>query len=579
MVAAIFALSTLALAMLWLLPKTADPSPGAVRFLIPLPPGTIWPVTRAATNWVPSPDGRNLAMIAADKTSGTNSLWVRPLNATEAHRLDKTEDASYPFWSPDGQFVGFFAEGKLKRVGLSGGGVQTICAIPGNAWSRYSGEGGAWNQDGAIVFAGTRGPLVRVPATGGSPQPVTALANSERSHSWPQFLPDGRHFLYVASSDAEPTGAIYVQELGSAQRVQVLQNPTRAMWSPPGYLLFVRETTLFAQHMDLKTFKLDGEPLALAQEVVANQGTGNRSTFAVSQNGVLAYRSGVAFGVTNELTWRDRKGKVLAALGKPGSYLNPSLAPDEKNVALVGGTDPFDTRIMQVSGGMLTRLNGITRSSLGGAQAWSPDSQRLAISDAGGIDVAHLASGKITPLTKQALDVQDWSPDGSSILCSDRSGIRLFLLSLADGAKPQLILDTPYAKRVFRFSPDGKYVAYASEESGKSEIYIAAFPSFAVKRQASSGGGIYLAWSHDGRELFYRSSDGTLMDVEVRTGGSTIETGVPKPLFKFGTGTLGNQFAVAADGKRFLIKEAVQGEEAERLEITLVLNWQAELKQ
>jgi Tol biopolymer transport system component len=518
-------------------------------------------------------------MIAADKASGTNALWVRPLGATEAHRLDRTEEASFPFWSPDGQFIGFFADWKLKRVGLSGGGVQTICAIPGLAGgSRNSGGGGAWNQDGTIVFGGNGGALLRVPATGGAPQPATALAKGERSHSWPQFLPDGRHFLYLALSEAEPTGAIYVQELGFAQRVQVLQNQTRAMWSPPGYLLFVRETTLFAQHMDPKTFKLDGEPLAVAQDVVANQSRGNRSTFAVSRNGVLAYRSGATFGLTNELTWRDREGKVLAAPGKPGNYHNPSLAPDEKNVALLVGGGPFDTWIMQVSGGVLTRLTGAPDVTIGATLAWSPDSQRLALSGAGGIDVVHLASGKITPLTKEALLVQDWSPDGRSILCTDRSEIQLFLLSMADGAKPQLILDTPYYKRQFRFSPDGKYVAYSSEESGTSEIYIAAFPSFAVKRKASSGGGIYLAWARSGKELFYRAADGTLMDVEVRTDGS-IETGIPKPLFKFGNGTLGNGIEVAADGKRFLINEAVKGEEAEKPAITLVLNWAADLKQ
>jgi Tol biopolymer transport system component len=572
------ALLAVALAgLLWLRPKTSDPGLGDSRFLIPLPPGTMLPSTPLATNWVPSPDGRNLAMIAADKASGTNTLWVRPLGGTEAHRLDKTEEAMFPFWSPDGQFIGFFADGKLKRVGLSGGSAQTICAIPGNAVGTNSGDGGAWNQDGTIVFAATSGPLLRVPATGGAAQPATALAEGERSHSWPQFLADGRHFLYLAKSEGEPTSATYVRELGSGQRVQVLQNPTRAMWSPPGYLLFVRETTLFAQHMDPKTFKLDGEPLAVAQDVVANT-SGSRSSFAVSRNGVLAYRN-ISLGAMNELTWRDREGKVLAALGKPGSYYNPSLAPDEKNVALLVGGDPFDTWIMHVSGGVLTRLTGAAGGVIGATLAWSPDSQRLALSEAGGIDVVHLASGKITPLTRGALSVQDWSPDGVSILCTDRREFQLFLLSLVDDAKPQLILDTPYLKRGFRFSPDGKYVAYSSEESGTSEIYIAAFPSFAVKRKASSGGGIHLAWAKGGKELFYRANDGTLMDVDVRTAGNNIETSIPKPLFKFGTGSLGNTFGVTADGRRFLIREARQKEEVERPAITLVLNWAADLKE
>jgi Tol biopolymer transport system component len=413
---------------------------------------------------------------------------------------------------------------------------------------------------------------MRVPAAGGVPTAVTALEKDERWHIWPQFLPDGRHLLYLAVNKETANGAIYVQELGSTKRVLVLKSMTRGVCAPPGYLLFVREGTLFAQRMDAKTFQLEGEPLAVAQDVAFNEFSG-RNAFAVSQNGVLAYRSRTSR--IRQLTWYDREGKPLGAAGKPGEFINPSLSPDERSVAvLVGTAGKLDTWVMDLTSGVMTRMTRDSQASIQGTPAWSLDSQRLAITQVTtGIQEVALASGKVTPLTKEPLAAQDWSPDGSSILCTGLVGSQLFLLPLAGGARLQTILDTPYNKGDFRFSPDGQYVVYSSNESGQSEIYAASFPGFAAKRKISSNGWRYPVWAKGGKEILYRAADGTLMSAEIRTG-SNLVAGTPKLLFKDAGADLG-RFAVTADGKRFLINEPVQKTESEKPEITLVLNWAA----
>jgi serine/threonine protein kinase len=576
-VAGVLGLALLASAGGWLRPKTSEPSPGEARFLLPLPPGTIAGAPVMSTMAVPSPDGRHLAIIALDSSSGKQSLWVRPLGSTSAQRLDETEEAGSPFWSPDAQNIGFFAEGKLKRVAVSGGSVQTICEISKGASERAIGDGGTWNQEGVIVFAAygamAAAPLMRVPATGGVPTAVTALEKDEMWHSGPQFLPDGRHLLYFAVNKEAENGAIYVQELGSAKRVLVLKNTTRGVWAPPGYLLFIREGTLFAQRMDAKTFQLKGEPLALAQDVAFNQRNG-RNAFAVSQNGVLAYRG--AASRIRQFTWYDREGRPLGTVGRPGEFMDPSLSPDEKSVAMsVGTPGKLDTWVMDLTSGVMTRMTHDSQESLHSTPAWSPDSQRLAITQiTTGIQEIALASGKVTPLAKEFLIAQDWSPDGSSILCT--AGSRLSLLPLTGGARLQTILDTPYSKGGFRLSPDGQYVVYVSNESGQDEVYVASFPTFAAKRKISSSSGDYPVWAKGGKEILYLAADGALMNAEIRAG-SNLVAGTPKLLFKSSGSDLGG-FAVTADGSRLLINEPVQKTEGESPEITLVLNWAAGIR-
>ncbi|HUA62125.1 MAG TPA: protein kinase [Verrucomicrobiae bacterium] len=573
--AAGLAIAAIASGLAWMRSGPPDSGLGTVRFAIPLPQGTTWAPNGSATEWVPSPDGRNLAMIL---TEGANtSLWVRPLNAPQAHRLDKTEGANYPFWSPDGQSIGFFVEGSLRRIPVSGGASVRICDLPAGG-TRSPGDGGAWNRDGVIVFALSEGPLLRVSAAGGIPVPATSVGKDETAHHWPQFLPDGRHILYEVRG-GPGGGGIYVQELGSQKRARVMKSAMRAVWSPPGYLLYPSEGNLFAQRMNPRTFQLEGEPLLVAEDVRANP-TNGRSTFAVSENGVLVYRILQGQG-ERQLTWRDRQGKVLSQIGKPVQANIVMLSPDEKSAALVvvEGSSA-DIWVMDLASGVIAPVTHGGEASPRETTVWSPDSKRLAILLASGkLEEIDVASGQRTLLTKEAVVPEDWAPDGRSILARDRPALRFSLLSLSEGHPLQPILATPYVQVAPRLSPDGKYVAYQSFETGSAEIYVAAFPSFSVKRKVSGSGGIYPAWAKGGRAIFYRAGDGSLTEAEIRTAPD-LEVGDRRQLFKFGSGEIrGNRFGVTADGQQFLIAESALSRASDVSELSVVINWPAEMKQ
>jgi serine/threonine protein kinase len=566
-------IAAIAIGITWMRPTTTDAGTGMMRFSIPLPVGTSWPTINRAANWVPSPDGRNLALVVQDG-GGKSALWVRPLNATAAHRLDKTEGASFPFWSPDGQSIGFFAEDKLKRASLSGG-VQKICDLPAAA---SPGDGGSWSKDNLIVFASPQKALSRVSAAGGIPAPATALEAGETSHSWPQFLPDGRHVLYLVRGGDPKEEGIYVQELGSPKRIHVMQSLTPAMWSAPGYLLFTREGNLFAQRMNSTKFQLEGEPFSVAEDVPTNDSLG-RSAFAVSQNGVLLYRSGQRMTSDRQISWRDRDGKVLNAVGKPGRFTLIILSPDQK-LGMMYVDDPSGRRdawMMDITNGVIVPKTQDGRVAPSSVPVWSPDSKYVAIATLDGLQELNVADGKLSVLTKELLFPEDWSPDGRSVLCRDADLTRLSLVSLADGFKVQPIITTPYRVVNVAFSPDAKYVAYGSFETGQQEIYIASFPSFSMKRKVSSGGANYPVWGMTGKKLFYHASDGTVVEAAIRIG-SEIEITDRKALFKFGTGGRGERFGVSADGQRFFINDAVSAQIIpELLELSLVINWAAEI--
>jgi len=561
------AMAAVTAGMAWKRLSAADPGPGTIRFSIPLPPDTTWPNAASTTQWVPSPDGRSVAMVVT--AGGRNALWVRPLGASAAHRLDKTEGANYPFWSPDSQSIGFFTEGMLRRISVSGSGAGKICDLT-SAGNANPGDGGTWNKDGMIVFAEAGKPLMRVSAQGGIPVPVTTLAKGETGHGWPEFLSDGRHVLYQTRGGAE--AGIYVQELGSTKRVQVMKSSMRAIWAPPGFLLFTREGNLFAQRMNPGTFQLEGEPVSVAEDVQANESNG-RSTFAVSQNGVLVYRFGSAAG-ERQISWRDREGKVLKEIGKAARVSTVSLAPDEKSVTvLVGESGGLDAWVMDLASGVLTPMtrDGNVAPT---AAVWSPDSKLLAVSlRGGGVEEITVASGKITPLTKEAVSADDWSPDGGALLCREPGATRISLLSLSEGFPLKTVGTTPYRQTQFRFSPDGKYVAYTSTEAGTSEVWVAVFPTFAVKRRVSTGGGNNPQWAKGGTALYYLGRGATVMEAAIRTGAD-IEVGGQKELFR-GMG----RFGVTADGQRFLVGEGALKNTPAAAELSLVIDWPAEIKQ
>jgi eukaryotic-like serine/threonine-protein kinase len=569
-VAAFAVTAAAAAAVAWLRPKPAEPL--TVRFPLQFAEGTTGPPSgRAAPQAVPSPDGRYVAFVA-NSSDGRTSLWVRPLASASARHLDKTEGANLPFWSPDSQFIAFFTEDKLKKVPLAGGSPQTVCDSPRFALARTSGDGGTWNSDGIIVFATGGSGLMRVLAAGGPPTPATRpdASAGEDWHSWPQFLPDGRHLLYFTHNADPDKSAIYAQELGSSHRTLVMRNRVRAAWSPPGYLLFAREATLFAQRFDLNTLHLSGEPVSVAEDVSSNDGNG-RSSFATSGNGVLIYRAGEA-AATGQVTWYGRDGKRLGSIGQSGGYQALTLSPDGKKVALaVGPIVHSDTWIMDLATGVLTRMttDGHGSSLIGG---WSPDSGRLALNSAIiGSRVLDVASGKVSLLSKDYY-AEDWAPDGRSILCDSPGGTELLAIPADGSQQPRTINTTSYRRAQFRFSPDGKFVAYMSYESGSPQIVVASYPTFAEKRQVSVDSGYGPAWRRDGRELFFVATDFTLMSVPISTG-ARIEAGAPKPLFRVNAGG----YSPSTDGQRFLLNEREQRSSIP--EVSVVVNWPAELKQ
>jgi Tol biopolymer transport system component len=577
-VAGVCALSAVAMAAAWLIRGPVEGGPGAVSFLVPFPSGTSMPTSGASTEWVPSPDGRHIAMVVAE-ASGKTAIWIHTLADATVHRLEKTEGADSPFWSPDGRSLAFFTEDRLKRVALSGGVIQTICRLP--AVNPISpGNGGTWNPEGIIMFSAGRGyGLLRVPATGGSAEPATVLAEGEIEHGWPQFLPDGRHVLYFARGREIANNMVYAQELGSAKRVQVMKSDNRVVWSPPGYLLFTREATLFAQRWNLAGFRLEGQPAPLQEDVVANA-TNGRSTIAVSQNGVLVYRTGRRTG-ERQLSWQDRDGKMLSQIGSPGNFFAVSLSPNERTLAVTTtpGSAGADAWVMDIATGVMTPMtHGAKLSPI--APVWSQDSKRIAVSsmDHQMLDI-EVASARVIPHSKVPCDVQDWTPDGSSVLCATNldNHTRAFLLPLAEGGEERTILEPPYFVNFLRLSPDGKYVAYASFELGNSEIFVSALYPSTNRRRVSSAGGSYPIWARKTGKLFYRGQDGKLMEVDIRTG-SNIEASLPKPLFSFGAGSSSNRFAVTADGQRFVINEFVRRAAIDRPEINVMLNWTEALR-
>jgi eukaryotic-like serine/threonine-protein kinase len=504
------------------------------------------------------------------------------LASGSVRHMDHTDNAGYPFWAPDSQSIGFFTDDKLRRVSLAGGAVQTICDVP-RLGAGTTGDGATWNQDGVILYAsyggddarGDAAPLMQVPAGGGEAKPATALGKDDRWHAWPQFLPDGRHFLYFAPGQQRRTGSVYIQELGSPNRVLVMHNQTRAAWAEPGYVLFNRDAALLAQRINSRSFQLEGEPLTLAQDVTDNPSNG-RSAFNAS-NRLLVFSTG-QHALVRQLTWRGRDGAILGTVGKPVEISALSLSPKGNTAALAVGSagGVQDLWQMDLATGVTSRVTAQGKLKAFGTPVWSPDSQRLAITELDGVYEVAAASGKAQRLTTAVTQPEDWLPDGASVLCLSASGSRVELLTPAPGATPKTILDTPYRKGDLRISPDGKWVAYYSYESGSQDIYAASFPSFEVKRKISSGHGYDPAWNPNGRELFYRSEDGALMSVDIRASGSTLEAGIPKALFTVGPGVY-TRFVVADSGKRFLTTEPVK-QEATVPELSLLLNWWADLK-
>ena len=529
-----------------------------------------------------SPDGLRLAFVASD-ASGKALLWLRPLDSPNAQPLSGTEDALYPFWSPDSRFIGFFAGGKLKKIELNGGTVQTLCSasIP---------RGGSWSSTGLIIFGPSPNePLYQVSETGGPASPLTKLEPSrqEASHRWPHFLPDGRHFLYSILGGPQSQG-IYVASLDGKENRRLLNiSNSIAMYAAPGYLLFRREATLMGQAFDLDKHQLSGDAFPVAEQVGFDLST-FQTYFSVSQTGVLAYSA--ATGGKTQLTWVDRTGKEIGLVSQPANYIRPSLSPDGKRVA-VDGSDLQGNRdvwVLDLGSGNPTRFTFDPAQDL--FAVWSPDGSRIVFgSDREG--PRNLYQRSATGASKEELLLKtdfnaypvDWSRDGryiAYVINDPKTKIDVWVLPLSGDQKPFPFANTEASERGARFSPDGRWLAYVSDESGIPQIYVQSFPSSGGKWQVSTTGGYHLAWRHDGKELFYVSADKKMMAVDIKGEGATFEAGAPKTLFDLRVPTFTGsqaQFAVTADGQKFLIANTFGENRSEP--ITVALNWTADLKQ
>ncbi|MBI3665541.1 MAG: PD40 domain-containing protein, partial [Acidobacteria bacterium] len=570
--AAALALVALSLAAVHFSERPTEVYP--VRFTVP-PPGKV------TFDWldipVVSPNGQRLAFTGMTP-EGKRALWIRSMESLTNQPLPGTEDAAFPFWSPDGRFIGFFAEGKLKKIDVSGGPPQTLFDAP-------LGGGGSWNQDGIIVFNPVEGPLYRVSAAGGETKPLLELDKSRRevSHSWPSFLPDGRHFLYLArSADAGKTG-IYLGSLDSKETRLLVNADSNAAYAPPGFLIFSRQEILLAQPFDVRKLQVIGEPFPIAESV-------GRMTFipgahfSVSENGVLAYRSG---GTSNsQFAWYNRDGKRLGSVGEPGDYRQIVLSPDGKRLAIerpdpkVGTTDLW---LLELESGIMSRLTFDPAND--SDPVWSSDGRRLLFSSsrkkANDLYIK-VIGGEEELLFESGEDkfAEEWSKDGSSILFISLNGKAFYRLPGPGGSpgerKPELLLRTEFDKDEPHISPDGRWIAYNSLESGRWEVYVASFPKFTEKRQVSNAGGCQPLWRKDGKELFYLGMDGKLMAVDVKAGAG-FEAGAPKVLFQtpLRADPIQNQYDVTGDGQKFILGEPI---EQEVKPIKVVLNWTAGLK-
>jgi serine/threonine protein kinase len=522
-----------------------------------------------------SPDGTKVVFSAS--TDGRSRLWLRALDSVSSKSLAGTEGASFPFWSPDSRSLGFFADNKLKRIDIDGVSVQTLANSIGSA-------GGAWGRDGTILFNPLRlAPVFRVPASGGNPVAVTRLEGQAQGHRNPQFLPDGRHFLYYVPVSSER--GIYVTQLDGSDTRRLLDADPPAFVLPSGQLLFVRQGTLFAQNFDLAKLALTGEPTHVAENLAA--GVPNIAALSASAAGPIIYRAGATAG-QRQFVWIDRSGKEISKVGDPdrGGPLNPSLSPDGRRIALNRSAEANpDIWLLETTRGVLTRFTSNEIFAM--YPIWSNDGSRIVFSSNrnGSIDLYEKASDgtgseKRLLATPQFKVATDWSRDGRFLLfriLDSTMSYDIWAMPMNGDGKPFPVVQTGFDERDAQFAPDGKWISYQSNESGQFEIYVQSFPGPGGKERISKDGGTQVRWSRDGKELFYIAPDGRLMavPVSVSSSGKGMEFGAAVALFTTHIGSDAGintqQYMVSPDGKQFLMNNLT--EEGVTSPITVILNW------
>lgn len=553
------------------------PSPEARAYkavIVPPSPLTGAPVRRLQI----SPDGRRLAFVAQE-ASGQTVLWVRPIDDTQAQPLRGTEGAGAPFWSPDSRWIAFQADGRLKKVDATGGTVTTI----GDA---VEAPPGTWNRDNVILTSGAGNVIVRQSTSGGPQVPVTTREEGpERIHITPFFLPDGRHFLYATSRIGSSTSTIYIASIDSRESTRLLEGGVPQYAS--GYLLFLRGSMLMAQRFDPDRLALSGDAVPLAEDVQVNASTGT-GAFSVSQTGELVFQSGESLG--SRLTWFDRAGKTIGAVGDAGPYADVCLSPDGRwaTATRVGNQGRGDVWLIDVARSLPRRL---TIDSTGGfAAVWRPGSTTLvyAVRRPASVDFVEQAIDG-TPATTILSDDRDkvpvgFSADGGVLLYLLRAGAtrgRLWTLRLADRTSRPFFPESDPPQQAAEVSPNGRWIAYtAITEAGASSLTVASFPDGTARREIAARGGSTPHWRRDGKELFF-TAPGRLMAVDVDTSGAVLDVGVPHALFDVTVPAVAlgvrSTYAAAPDGQRFLFntwdaRNAVTP-------ITLVVNWTRTLRQ
>ena len=556
------------------------------KAIIPLPVNVDW-----GNNMALSPDGRTLAFVAADSV-GNKSLWVRHLNATDAQLLAGTLGANLPFWSPDSRFIGFFVNGRLMKIETSGGVPQTIC-------DAAYGRGGTWSKEGVIIFSSnTSTSLSIVSSSGGSVTNVTKLdaTRKESGHRWPFFLPDGHHFLFLSRLNlnaVDEADGIFLASTDTTVAPRLVIKTSSNMAFANGHLLFANRNTLMAQPFDEASLQTTGEAFPLLTEHINFDGSRSSAAFTASQNGTLVYHKGESGAVGISLAWHDRSGKQTGIVGSADFFYGIRLSPDGRRVAasyLDKTTGNVDTWLYDINRALWTRFT--FQEAMEKSPIWSPDGRTIVFalnpnknSDLYMRAANGAASEELLFESTQDKYPSDWSRDGRFLTFNSIDGgnnFDIWILPMSPEAtgerKPFVFLKTAFDERRATFSPDGRWIAYQSNESGRDEVYIRPFPSPGGKWQVSTGGGTRPRWRGDGKELFFLSADFKMMSAEVRSGTSTVEIVSVKPLFQIGNLSSGtaNLYDVTADGQRFLAETIQRNENSPPL--TLVVNWPGEVK-
>jgi DNA-binding winged helix-turn-helix (wHTH) protein/Tol biopolymer transport system component len=517
-----------------------------------------------ASGGILSPDSRYMVFVAHDSKTSQPRLYLKEMASPELRLLVGTEGASHPFWSPASDVVGFFANGELRTVNLRGDSPKAIAAVP------VSAGGGTWSSSGAILFSDWQTGLYRVDPLNGRVTRVTTVNRSagEIVQNLPQFLPDGRHFLfYLLSANADQTGS-YVGSLDSPKRIRVLsQSNSPAIYSPPGYLLYVQAGILMAQRFDAQRLEITGKPMEVARNVSApNDADGQMISASAS---LLTFRSGAK---TLELAWFERNGQRASSIPGGKALRSPMVSPDQKQLVA-----------MDMGPGLWTvdlERNAATRVGQGMYPLWSPDGNRIAFESYNSLTIyvrnmSGAAPDEVLVNDNERKILSDWSSQGDYLVyatLNPSTKMDLVLLPMSGDKKPVPLLHTPYNESDGRIAPNGRWIAYVSDESGTEEVYVQRFPSLGEKRIVSIGGGVEPMWRKDGKELFYLSPDYSIVSV-LFDATEPPNIGEPKPLFRVpvNTSSTRNHYVVSPDGQRFLIN--VEDQSSYLSPITVMVNW------